>query len=77
MSYVIAGRAIKNEYIALATILSTVGVAVAATSGGEKKSATAGPAPVAQDQTITGDSAEEVDFIRQFVAEAEKDEKAH
>lgn len=34
----ILGRAIKSEYIAIGTILSTVGIALAA-SGGEKKKA--------------------------------------
>ncbi|KAL1407277.1 hypothetical protein Q8F55_006698 [Vanrija albida] len=72
MSYTIAGKAIKNEYLALGTILTTIGIAVAA-SGGEKKAATA-PAPIAKDTSINTGSKEEDDFIRAFVAAAEKDD---
>ncbi|ODN73724.1 hypothetical protein L202_07265 [Cryptococcus amylolentus CBS 6039] len=73
MSYQIAGRAIKNEYLALGTIISTIGIAVAST-GGDKAAAPASSAPVAvsDDKTITGETPEEEDFIRQFVSEAEK-----
>ncbi|KAJ9108025.1 hypothetical protein QFC20_003594 [Naganishia adeliensis] len=67
MSYVIAGRAIKNEYLALGTILSTAAIAVAASSG-EKKA----PAPVAEQKDIEASSS-----IKNFVAEAEKDEHKH
>ncbi|KAK8844796.1 hypothetical protein IAR55_006646 [Kwoniella newhampshirensis] len=77
MSYTIAGRAIKNEYIALGTIFTTIGVALASTGGGDKSTASSSstPVPVSDDKTISGDSPEEEDFIRQFVAEAEKSEK--
>ncbi|GHJ90232.1 hypothetical protein NliqN6_6634 [Naganishia liquefaciens] len=68
MSYVIAGRAIKNEYLALGTILSTAAIAMAATSG-EKKA----PAPVQEQSNIEASSSEEADFIKNFVAEAEKE----
>ncbi|KAH8089739.1 hypothetical protein HD553DRAFT_304683 [Filobasidium floriforme] len=70
MSYVIAGRAIKNEYLALGTILSTAAIAMAS-SGGSKEA----PAPVAEQKNIETGSKEEEDFIKQFVAEAEKDAK--
>ncbi|WOO85122.1 uncharacterized protein LOC62_06G008621 [Vanrija pseudolonga] len=59
MSYNIAGHAIKNEYLALGTILSTIGIAVVASGGGDKKKAAA-PAPIAKDTTInTGDKDED------------------
>ncbi|WVN87597.1 uncharacterized protein L203_102780 [Cryptococcus depauperatus CBS 7841] len=76
MSYTIAGRVIKNEYIVLGTIASTIGIVVAA-SGGSDKSASSKPVPVSEDKTISGQTPEEEDFIRQFVAEAEKSEKSH
>ncbi|KIR30964.1 hypothetical protein I307_00777 [Cryptococcus deuterogattii 99/473] len=75
MSYTIAGRAIKNEYLALGTIISTIGIAVASTGGSDKAAASSTPVPVSDDKTITGETPEEEDFIRQFVAEAEKSEK--
>nr|XP_031862013.1 uncharacterized protein CI109_002426 [Kwoniella shandongensis]KAA5529085.1 hypothetical protein CI109_002426 [Kwoniella shandongensis] len=77
MSYNIAGRAIKNEYIALGTIFTTIGVALASSGGGDKSSASSSaPVAVSEDKTISGETPEEEDFIRQFVAEAEKADKA-
>ncbi|RXK42685.1 hypothetical protein M231_00241 [Tremella mesenterica] len=73
MSYVIAGKAIKNEYLALGTIFAAVGAAVVS-SGGSKKSSSTIP-PIAE--TVKSESKEEADFIQQFVAEAEKEEKKH
>ncbi|GFZ44525.1 hypothetical protein JCM24511_02248 [Saitozyma sp. JCM 24511] len=74
MSYNIAGMAIKNEYLALGTILTTI--AVGATQlGGSKDAGSKAPAPIAQDTSIAASSSAEEDFIRQFVAEAEKEEK--
>ncbi|BEJ14384.1 hypothetical protein CspHIS471_0401510 [Cutaneotrichosporon sp. HIS471] len=73
MSYNIAGKAIKNEYLAIGTILSTIGIVVAA-SGGDKKAATdAAPPPVKQDSSINTGNSDEDEFIRAFVAEAEKE----
>ncbi|CAK9786964.1 unnamed protein product [Cutaneotrichosporon oleaginosum] len=74
MSYNIAGKAIKNEYIAIGTILSTIGIAVAASGGGDKKAAsTSAPPPVKEDSSINTGNSEEDEFIRSFVAEAEKE----
>ncbi|KAJ9108555.1 hypothetical protein QFC19_002271 [Naganishia cerealis] len=71
MSYVIAGRAIKNEYLALGTILSTAAIAAVSMSGDKKA-----PAPVEQQNNIEASSSEEADFIKNFVAEAEKEGSA-
>ncbi|RSH79887.1 uncharacterized protein EHS24_009553 [Apiotrichum porosum] len=76
MSYNIAGKAIKNEYIALGTIFTTIGIALASSGGGDKKVAAA-PAPVAKDTTINTGSKEEDEFIRAFVAAAEEKPAAH
>lgn len=66
--------AVKNEYLALGTIaLAGLGASLAS-GGGDKAAPQTTPAPV---ESIKADSAEETDFIRQFVAEAEKEEKAH
>lgn len=67
---------------AIGTILSTIGIAVAA-SGGDKKAAPSKPAPAAKDTSITGADKEEEELyvypfavtsntsVRQFVAAAE------
>ncbi|KAF7969435.1 hypothetical protein HWV62_11103 [Athelia sp. TMB] len=73
MSYVIFGRAIKNEYLTLGT-LAAVGGIVFATSGGEKKAA---PAP---GKTLVEKVKEAVPIsagssIKNFIAEAEKADK--
>ncbi|KAI1798079.1 hypothetical protein LXA43DRAFT_7483 [Ganoderma leucocontextum] len=77
MSYVILGRAIKNEYLALGTIFGTVGLSMLATSGGKKEAPAAKPTleQVKDTVKIDASSKEEEDFIRKFVAEAEKDSK--
>ncbi|KAK1921197.1 hypothetical protein DB88DRAFT_499966 [Papiliotrema laurentii] len=75
MSYTIAGRVIKNEYLVLGTLAAVIGGTVGF-SGGEKKAPANAPVPVAQDSTIKADSKDELDFIRQFVADAEKAEKS-
>ncbi|WVW81239.1 hypothetical protein I302_103230 [Kwoniella bestiolae CBS 10118] len=77
MSYNIAGRAIKNEYLVLGTIAATVGIAVSSMGGGDKSSSSSAPVPVKEDKTITGETPEEEDFIRQFVSEAEGSDKKH
>ncbi|KAF8480108.1 hypothetical protein DFH94DRAFT_740351 [Russula ochroleuca] len=78
MSYTILGRAIKTEYLALGTLLSTVGLSYAAASGGSKE------APSGSKQTLRevkdsvkfeSSSKEEEEFIRKFVEEAEKGSK--
>ncbi|RXW21985.1 hypothetical protein EST38_g3876 [Candolleomyces aberdarensis] len=81
MSYQIFGRAIKNEYLALGTFATAFGGAFLATRGGEKK---APPADVKQAKAevpinagskyVVGSlSGDEEAFIRQFIAEAEKE----
>ncbi|PIL27633.1 hypothetical protein GSI_10785 [Ganoderma sinense ZZ0214-1] len=74
---VILGRAIKNEYLALGTIFGTVGLSMLATSGGKKEAPAAKPtlAQVKDTVKIDASSKEEEEFIRSFIAEAEKDSK--
>ncbi|KAN0111684.1 hypothetical protein V8E52_008245 [Russula decolorans] len=78
MSYTILGRVIKTEYLAIGTLLSTVGLSYAAASGGSKA------APSGSKQTLQevkgsvkfdSSSKEEEEFIRKFVEEAEKESK--
>jgi hypothetical protein len=81
MSYTILGRAIKTEYLALGTLLSTVGLSYAAASGGSKA------APSGSKQTLqevkgsvkfdssSKEEEELVESIRKFVEEAEKGPK--
>ncbi|KAK4685954.1 F-type H+-transporting ATPase subunit k, partial [Tremellales sp. Uapishka_1] len=78
MSYTIAGRVIKNEYLALGTMFGAVAIAMGASGGGEKKSTSSGPVPIESDKTVqAGSSEEEALYIRQFVAEAEKEDTPH
>ncbi|CAD6564445.1 MAG: hypothetical protein TREMPRED_004989 [Tremellales sp. Tagirdzhanova-0007] len=77
MSYTIAGMVVKNEYLALGTICTAIGGYLATSGGGDKNATTKGPVPVTEDHSITADSKDEEDFIRQFVAEAEKEDKGH
>ncbi|WWC90221.1 uncharacterized protein L201_005154 [Kwoniella dendrophila CBS 6074] len=78
MSYTIAGRAIKNEYLVLGTIAATVGIAVSSMGGDKSKSSSSSaPVPVKEDKTISGETPEEEDFIRQFVSDAEGSDKKH
>ncbi|KAI0827073.1 hypothetical protein BC628DRAFT_1370690 [Trametes gibbosa] len=76
MSYVILGRAIKNEYLALGTIFGTVGIAMLST-GGKKEAPAAKPtlAQVKETVKVNAGSKEEEDFIKNFIAEAEKESK--
>ncbi|KAK0211451.1 hypothetical protein IW262DRAFT_1467930 [Armillaria fumosa] len=74
MSYVILGRAIKNEYLALGTFASVFGGAFLATRGGKKDA----PAPTLVEQVkanVTSGNSEEEEFIKKFVEEAEKEAK--
>jgi len=66
MSYVIAGRAIKNEYLALGTFGLTGAITAISMSGGDKKAATR-PTP------ITASSSEEESFIKDFVSKMESE----
>ncbi|TBU23646.1 hypothetical protein BD311DRAFT_810589 [Dichomitus squalens] len=74
---VILGRAIKNEYLALGTIFGTVGLSLLATSGGKKDAPAAKPTleQVKDSVKIDASSKEEEEFIRKFVADAEKESK--
>ncbi|KAI8985026.1 hypothetical protein BD414DRAFT_418110, partial [Trametes punicea] len=77
MSYVILGRAIKNEYLALGTILGTVGITMLAT-GGKKEAPASKPATLEQVKDsvkVSASSKEEEEFIKNFIAEAEKESK--
>ncbi|KAI0360549.1 hypothetical protein OH77DRAFT_1393110, partial [Trametes cingulata] len=77
MSYVILGRAIKNEYLALGTIFGTVGLTMLAT-GGKKQAPAAKPTTLEQVKDtvkIDASSKEEEEFIKNFIAEAEKESK--
>ncbi|KAK7683138.1 hypothetical protein QCA50_013811 [Cerrena zonata] len=74
MSYQIFGRAIKNEYLALGTLLTTVGVALSA-SGGKKDthvpaSGSGKPTLEQVKDTVkyTASSSEEEEFIKKFIA---------
>jgi len=67
MSYVIAGRAIKNEYLALGTFGLTGAIAALSMRGGDKKAATK-PAPIS-----AGSSSDEESFIKDFVAKMEEE----
>jgi len=79
MSYVILGRAIKNEYLALGTLFGTAALALSF-SGGSKQA----PAPTPGKPTLeqvketvkfNAGSSEEEQFIKNFIAEAEKESK--
>ncbi|KIM85805.1 hypothetical protein PILCRDRAFT_817015 [Piloderma croceum F 1598] len=81
MSYVIFGRAIKNEYLTLATLFSVGAIGYAATSGGSKKAASASSSgktlveKVKEAVPINAGSSEEeqlMDSIKNYIAEAEK-----
>ncbi|KAF8647983.1 hypothetical protein AX16_006413 [Volvariella volvacea WC 439] len=74
MSYVILGRAVKNEHIALG-VLSTAFGSAWLLSGGKKDKAAA-PKTVEAAKTsvpLNASSGEEEQFIKQFIAEAEKE----
>ncbi|OBZ77851.1 hypothetical protein A0H81_02426 [Grifola frondosa] len=74
MSYVIFGRAIKNEYLAIGTLLTTVGVTVLAMGGKKETPVGAGKPTIAQVKDsvkINAGSSEEEEFIKKFIAEEE------
>ncbi|KAG9102774.1 hypothetical protein FRC07_010162 [Ceratobasidium sp. 392] len=74
MSYVIAGRRIANEYIALTVLGSTGLLAWSATKmgGGKKKEQPKSLVDKAKGALGVGESDEEA-FIKKFVADAEKE----
>ncbi|KAI0089509.1 hypothetical protein BDY19DRAFT_108076 [Irpex rosettiformis] len=82
MSYVIFGRAIKNEYLALGT-LGLTGLLATSMTGGKKDAVptTSGKPTIEQvKETVkinAGSSEEEqlIDSIKNFIAEAEKESK--
>ncbi|KAH9924367.1 hypothetical protein B0H21DRAFT_151291 [Amylocystis lapponica] len=78
MSYVILGRAIKNEYLAIGTILGTVGLAVSLSGGKKEAPAHSGKPTLEQVKDavkFNASSSEEEEFIKKFVADAEKEAK--
>ncbi|KAH7322146.1 hypothetical protein B0J17DRAFT_684404 [Rhizoctonia solani] len=73
--YVIAGRRVANEYLALGTLFTTGAIAWGASRGGSKKQ----PEPEslvdkAKSAFGVGESDEEA-FIKKFIADAEKEAK--
>ncbi|KAG8735451.1 hypothetical protein FRC11_003262 [Ceratobasidium sp. 423] len=73
--YVIAGRRVANEYLALGTLFTTGAIAWGASRGGSKKK----PEPENLVDKVksalgAGESDEEA-FIKQFIADAEKEAK--
>ncbi|KAG6918080.1 hypothetical protein DXG01_016532 [Tephrocybe rancida] len=78
MSYVIFGRAIKNEYIALGVLTSAFGGAALAMRGGKKENTAGQSLQKARESVpIKAGSSEEEQFIHNFIAEAEKAEAKH
>ncbi|KAF5380158.1 hypothetical protein D9615_006143 [Tricholomella constricta] len=79
MSYVIFGRAIKNEYLSLGILTTVFGGATLAMRGGKKDIPVAGQPleKVKESVPIKAGSSEEEQFIKNFIAEAEKEEAKH
>ncbi|KAI0039868.1 hypothetical protein FA95DRAFT_1684089 [Auriscalpium vulgare] len=80
MSYTILGRAIKTEYLAIGTLLSTVGISLAAASGGSKEPAPKNLQQVKESVKFESSSKEEEDLatsIKNFIKEAEKEGGGH
>ncbi|KAF8886572.1 hypothetical protein BD779DRAFT_1530425 [Infundibulicybe gibba] len=80
MSYIIFGRAIKNEYLALGVLTTAIGGAVLSMRGGKTDSAPRAGQSVQQVKEaipINASSSEEERFIQNFIAEAEKAEAKH
>ncbi|OCH87775.1 hypothetical protein OBBRIDRAFT_805825 [Obba rivulosa] len=80
MSYVILGRAVKSEYLAIGTILGTVGLSMLATGGSKKEAKPAPSTPLKQvvesAVPINASSKEEEELmnsIKKFIADAEKE----
>ncbi|KAF8056709.1 hypothetical protein FPV67DRAFT_1492632 [Lyophyllum atratum] len=80
MSYVILGRSIKNEHLALGILATAFGGAALAMRGGKKEQAPAKNQSIQQVKDsvpINAGSSEEEQFIKNFIAEAEKEEAKH
>ncbi|KAG6833017.1 hypothetical protein H0H87_012275 [Tephrocybe sp. NHM501043] len=78
MSYVILGRAIKNEYIALGVLTTVFGGASLAMRGGKKENSAGQSLQKARESVpINAGSSEEEQFIQNFIAEAEKADSKH
>ncbi|KAG5641388.1 hypothetical protein DXG03_005355 [Asterophora parasitica] len=75
----ILGRAIKNEHLALGILTTVFGGATLATRGGKKEVPIAGQPieKVKESVPINAGSSEEEQFIKNFIAEAEKAEAKH
>ncbi|MBW0483233.1 hypothetical protein O181_022948 [Austropuccinia psidii MF-1] len=73
MSYVILGRRVLNEHLALGTLVTFgTGVAFAMRGGSTSTNKNEIPPPV-----ITSSSKDEENFIREFVANMEKEDAAN
>ncbi|KAG8811638.1 hypothetical protein FRC18_003369 [Serendipita sp. 400] len=68
MSYVIMGRRVASEYLTLGTLATLGGVIALSRAGGSKSK----PQAAKENLSLSG-STEEDDFIKNFVAEAEKE----
>ncbi|KAH7096139.1 hypothetical protein BKA62DRAFT_720568 [Auriculariales sp. MPI-PUGE-AT-0066] len=80
MSMLIAGRQVPKYFISLGTYLSVGGISYLAMSGGDKKKKTDAPASGANRVDFPSSSSgnsEEADFIKNFMAEAEKSDAKH
>ncbi|EJD05568.1 uncharacterized protein FOMMEDRAFT_17851 [Fomitiporia mediterranea MF3/22] len=83
MSYVIFGRAIKNEYLSLGTIIGTAAIAYASMGGSKKQPAPSGGnvqesiQKVKDAVPLNAGSSEEEQFIKNFIAEEEKKAAHH
>ncbi|THU98580.1 hypothetical protein K435DRAFT_777360 [Dendrothele bispora CBS 962.96] len=75
MSYQILGRAIKNEHIVLGVLGTVFGGTFLATRGGKKDATSPGSSleKVKESVLINASSREEEQFIRKYIAEAEKE----
>ncbi|KAI8459700.1 hypothetical protein BY996DRAFT_3568978 [Phakopsora pachyrhizi] len=71
MSYVIFGKRVLNEYLALGTVVTFgTGVALAMRGGDSKKRTDTIPTPA-----ISSSSQDEEAFIRDFVAKMEREDR--
>ncbi|KAJ7637062.1 hypothetical protein FB45DRAFT_908130 [Roridomyces roridus] len=72
MTYTIFGRAIPKQYLSMATLGSIAGVAMYA-SRGDKAAAPKTVEEAKKAVPINAGSSEEEEFIRKFIADAEKE----
>ncbi|GLB39291.1 putative protein of unknown function (DUF2611) [Lyophyllum shimeji] len=80
MSYVIMGRAVKNEHLALGILTTVFGGAALAMRSKKKETPPANGQSIQQlkeSVPINAGSSEEEQFIKNFIAEAEKEEAKH